>query len=425
MFDVAAFGALVVLLLVVARGVDARVELAVAIAAASVVLASGAISLAGAADVLDRLGPTLGFLAAIFVVSEVARRAGLFEAAGRLVERRPRSGREAVVVVALLAAGITAALSLDATVVLFTPVVVSAVAGRREARGPALLATVEMANASSLPLPVSNLTNLLVFPATGLSFAGFGVRMVIPTVLAVCVVSCVAARAVGREACDEGHANGPVIADDAPRAPVDHPPLGRFGVGVATGIALMLVGFLVSSLADVDPVWVAAAAAVVLGAAAIATGRFSVAAPVLAASPGFLAFVAALAIVVGAAQRRGLDDAVRSVVPGGSGLPALLAVATVAAVLANVVNNLPATLVFLTVIPSGAVARLLALLIGVNVGPNLTYTGSLATLLWRREVRRAGVEPPSRAFYRMAVRTTPVVLVTATVALWAWLHLLG
>ena len=132
-----------------------------------------------------------------------------------------------------------------------------------------------------------------------------------------------------------------------------------------------------------------------------------------------------MAIVVGAAQRRGLDDAVRSVVPGGSGLPALLAVATVAAVLANVVNNLPATLVFLTVIPSGAVARLLALLIGVNVGPNLTYTGSLATLLWRREVRRAGVEPPSRAFYRMAVRTTPVVLVTATVALWAWLHLLG
>ena len=42
------------------------------------------------------------------------------------------------------------------------------------------------------------------------------------------------------------------------------------------------------------------------------------------------------------------------------------------------------------------------------------YTGSLATLLWRRDVRRAGVEPPSRAFYRMAVRTTPVVLVTAT-----------
>ena len=73
------------------------------------------------------------------------------------------------------------------------------------------------------------------------------------------------------------------------------------------------------------------------------------------------------------------------------------------AVLANLVNNLPATLILLAAIPTGATAPLLALLVGVNIGPNVTYTGSLATLLWRREVRESGVEPPRRAFYRFGV----------------------
>ena len=58
------------------------------------------------------------------------------------------------------------------------------------------------------------------------------------------------------------------------------------------------------------------------------------------------------------------------------------------------------------------------MLLGVNVGPNLTYTGSLATLLWRRVVRAAGVEPSRRAFFRFAVVATPLALVLATVMLW-------
>ena len=99
--------------------------------------------------------------------------------------------------------------------------------------------------------------------------------------------------------------------------------------------------------------------------------------------------------------------------------------AGVAAVLANVVNNLPATLVLVSVIPAGSTALLLAMLVGVNVGPNLTYTGSLATLLWRRVVRREGVEPPRRAFFRLAVLTTPAALVAATVALWLTLRVVG
>jgi arsenical pump membrane protein len=96
-----------------------------------------------------------------------------------------------------------------------------------------------------------------------------------------------------------------------------------------------------------------------------------------------------------------------------------------AAVLANVINNIPATLVLLPVLSVGPVGRLLALLVGVNVGPNLTYTGSLATLLWRRVARAEEVEPSRRVFFRLAVLATPLALVVSTVALWLALRLTG
>ena len=65
------------------------------------------------------------------------------------------------------------------------------------------------------------------------------------------------------------------------------------------------------------------------------------------------------------------------------------------------------------------------MLLGVNVGPNLTYTGSLATLLWRRVVRTAGVEPGRGAFFRFAVLATPLALVLATLSLWLTLQVTG
>jgi arsenical pump membrane protein len=105
-------------------------------------------------------------------------------------------------------------------------------------------------------------------------------------------------------------------------------------------------------------------------------------------------------------------------------LPALLAVAALAAVLANLINNLPAVLVLLPLAaPSGAGA-ILAVLLGVNIGPNLTYTGSLATLLWRRILQQHGSAPSLREFTILGLLTVPAGLALAAVALWAGLHAL-
>jgi arsenical pump membrane protein len=100
-------------------------------------------------------------------------------------------------------------------------------------------------------------------------------------------------------------------------------------------------------------------------------------------------------------------------------------VAAVAAVLANVVNNLPATLVLAPMVaPVGPVA-VLAVLIGVNIGPNLSYTGSLSNLLWRRVLRRHRVPAGVGEYTRLGLCTVPATLVVAVLALWAGARLLG
>jgi arsenical pump membrane protein len=113
------------------------------------------------------------------------------------------------------------------------------------------------------------------------------------------------------------------------------------------------------------------------------------------------------------------------VVPAGSGLLALLGIAAVAAVLANIVNNLPATLVLLPLTAASGPAAILAVLIGVNIGPNLTYVGSLSNLLWRRVLRRYDVPAPVGEYTRLGLCTVPTALVIAVLALWASVRLLG
>jgi arsenical pump membrane protein len=121
----------------------------------------------------------------------------------------------------------------------------------------------------------------------------------------------------------------------------------------------------------------------------------------------------------------GMDEVMSKVLPSGSGLVSLLAIAAIAAVLANIVNNLPATLVLLPLVASSGPVAVLAVLIGVNIGPNLTYVGSLSNLLWRRVLRRHDVDAGVGEYTRLGVCTVPVSLTVAVLALWASVQLLG
>ena len=140
----------------------ARTELAVGLGAAAVTLATGLLDAGDVEDVLRHLGPVVLFLVTILVVADVCARAGLFAAAAaRIREASADRPVRLFTGVFLLAAAVTAVLSLDATVVLLTPVVVAAAAAAGTSAWPGSHACLRMANSASLLLPVSNLTNLL------------------------------------------------------------------------------------------------------------------------------------------------------------------------------------------------------------------------------------------------------------------------
>ena len=398
-------------------------EVAFAAPAALVVLATGLEPWPGAIDRWTELFPTVAFLAGVLALAQVADSAGLFDAAGRVLARAGRGGgTRLVATVGAMAVVVTTTLSLDATVVLFTPVAIAALRQQAQAVVDAgLLATVFLANGGSLLLPVANLTNLLVVQQTGLRFGGFVLRMIVPGLVCATVIIGVCARAArrgsvrsaGLDPMPEPDGGRSTAAGGAPRLRLD-----LTGRRVAAGLVVVLAGFFVASTVGVAPAWVAVVGAVTLGSIVVATGRVGVAKLGRAANPGFLVFVLALAAVVDAAARHGLGDGVADLVPHGDGLAAMFAMAMLATVAANLMNNLPATLLLLPSLAPAPVPLVLAAVIGLNVGPNLTYPGSLATLLWRRVVSVHGVEPSPAAFVRTSLVATPLALVSGVVALW-------
>ena len=387
-------------------------EAVAAVPTAGVLIAVGVISWRGAAAEVGRLLPVVGFLAAVLVLARLCDDEGLFRAAGAAMAR-PSSGnqRRLFATVFAIAAATTAILSLDATVVLLTPVVLATARTLRVPARPHAFATAHLANSASLLLPVSNLTNLLAFGAAGLSFIHFTAVMTLPWLAAVGVEFVLLRGLFARELSVE-----PTL-DTAPedvRVPV-------FALVV---LALTLAGFAVTSLFGWSPAWAALAGAIVLGVHGLARGRSTVAGIANALDVPFLAFVLCLGVVVAAVMLNGLDGAMRDVLPAGDTLPALLGIAGVAALLSNVVNNLPAVLVLLPLVATSGPAAVLAVLIGVNVGPNLSYVGSLANLLWRSVVRR-DIPAGFVEFTRIGLLTTPITLAIAVLGLWVGIRLFG
>jgi len=295
---------------------------------------------------------------------------------------------------------------------------VLAAASRTGARArPQAYACGHLANSASLLLPVSNLTNLLAFAVSGLSFGGFARLMTLPWLVAIVVEWVVLRRSFAPDlaAVVTRGAAARDAAADTPRMPV-------FTLVI---LALTLGGFVVASAAGANPAWAALGGALVLAGRALARRETTVTAIARSADVPFLLFVLALGVVVTAVVDNGLGQALRPVLPSGTSLPALLVTTCLAAALASVVNNLPAVLVLLPLAAVSGAGAVLAVLIGVNIGPNLTYTGSLATLLWRRVLRAHGSDVSLPEFTRLGFLTVIPSLALCVLALWAGLRVFG
>ena len=369
---------------------------------------------------IGRLLPVVGFLAAVLVLAKLCDDEGLFHAAGVYMARhswgdgraRQARARRLLVTVFLIAAGTTAVLSLDATVVLLTPVVLTTARTLDVPPRPHGYAAAHLANTASLLLPVSNLTNLLAFTTAGLSFTRFTAAMSLPWLFAVAAEYVLLRWYFRREL-------RAAAATDRPA-----PPAPEIPYFVLTVLILTLIGFGATSLLGLEPAWAAFAGAAVLAVRAVVRGHETPMGILRAANVPFLIAVLALGVLVSAVLDLGLGRVLSHLLPHGTSLPALLGIAAVAAVLSNLINNLPAVLVLLPLVAAAGPVAVLAVLIGVNIGPNLTYPGSLSNLLWRNVVRD---ELPARAreFTTVGLVTVPVTLLLAVTGLWLTCSMLG
>lgn len=325
----------------------------------------------------------------LLLIGLVADDDGLFAAAGHLLGRTARSGWTLFIGATLLIALVTAVLNLDTSVAFLAPVLVYTARSRGGGEAPLLYGCLLLSNAGSLFLPGSNLTNLIVLGHLHLTGTAFLARMWAPA-LAALVVTAVVIAVFERRALR--------LAPEAPSEPTRP----AFGLGAAAVVtATILVLALPAPALAVATVGVVAIGVRLLGRRDEPRHVLGVLGiPVLVGLFG-------VAVALGTLGRvwTGPATLLAHLDPSGT--------AGVAAVSSILVNNLPAA----SLLAAHAPPNPFALLIGLNLGPNLLVTGSLAWILWLRAARNAGASPSLASASRIGVVAVPLSMAAALAVL--------
>ena len=346
------------------------------------------------------------FLIGMMLLSETAREHGAFDwIAATAVNMAGRSRAKLFALVYATGVVVTTFMSNDATAVVLTPAVFVAAKKAKADPLPLLFACALIANAASFVLPISNPANLVIYgghmPPLGAWMAAFA----LPSLASILVTFAVLrftqrARIAGSCECD-----------------VERAPLSNGGRLAIAGIVLTAVLLLIVSALDVElglPTALAGIATAVIVSLLAGRSPWTLARHV---SWGVLPLVAGLFVLVEALDRTGviawiagglrdmLVDPTRAAAVSGTTL----------AFVSNLMNNLPAGLIASSAIAQAQPPQIVtdALLIGVDLGPNLSVTGSLATILWLQAIRREGEDVSFLAFLKVGAVAMPLALVAA------------
>lgn len=342
------------------------------------------------------------FLAGMMMLAQLAAQEGVFDWAACLVARAARGSPLLLFTYVYgLAVLITAFLSNDATAVVFTPAV-AAVARQAGAakKLPYLLICAFVANAASFLLPIANPANLVVYGAAMPALPQWLRVFLLPSVLAIGTTFLLLWASQAKKL------RGTLLVPAR---------MGLTGAGRMTlaGLAFMALLLLLSSGLGwhLGPPTFAAGAGTM--ALVLARGRQSPWPVLRGVSWGVLFLVAGLFIMLGALEHLGLTARLTPLAAqmGPFQLGAALAL------LCNLVNNLPAGLLAGHVLAGAAPNLKAAALVAVDLGPNLSITGSLATLLWLQALRDTGEGITNWRFLRLGVLIMPPALLLALYAL--------
>jgi len=347
------------------------------------------------------------FLAGMMLLSETARREGVFDwVASYAVNQANRSPRRLFLLIYVVGMLVTTFLSNDATAVVLTPAVYAATRKAKVEAAPYLFICAFIANAASFVLPISNPANLVLYadhtPRLGRWLASFA----LPSALSILATYFVL-RWVERSGL-----HGPCAGA------VDQPKLSIGGRTTLAGIALTAIALMTVSAFDMQlglPTFVLGAltTAMVLIRKREPPGRL-----LKGVSWAILPLVAGLFVLVKAVDRSGLTNALAGALSSAARASEPAAAAAAGALLAiasNLMNNLPAGLIASTTIAQAHPPRVVvdALLIGVDLGPNLSINGSLATILWLTAIRREGERFGFWRFLKVGALVMPPALALA------------
>jgi arsenical pump membrane protein len=398
----------IVLMLVRPRGIPEWVWIG---GGAVVLVAARLLPLGGAMHAIREGVDVYLFLAGMMILAELAREEGVFDWVADIAVHHARGSASRLFLwVYLVGTVVTALLSNDATAVVLTPAVLAAVRRAKVEPRPHLLACALIANAASFLLPIANPANLVVYGAH-LPPLGTWLRMFLLPSVASIVATFICLRLLSRRA----------LAGVA--APVEEAyRLDAAGWMAVAGVGVAVVALLVASGLGIPlgaPTCGAGVVALVLVAI---KDRGAPKNAVRNVAWSVLPLVAGLFMIVEALNRAGMMRLTRlglawltsahdgvGKFAGGFGV----------ALLSNLTNNLPAGLAAGTALRQMGQHGLLAhaVLLGVDLGPNLSVTGSLATILWLIALRREGAEITGWEFLKVGVVAMPVALFLALAAL--------
>jgi arsenical pump membrane protein len=325
-------------------------------------------------DAVAQVWPPFVLVVGLLLIGQAAAADGLFEAVGTRIACLPLSPGALLLALLGLVALVTALLNLDTAVVFLTPVLLHAAHRRGLDQRPFLYGTVFMSNSASLLLPGSNLTNLLVLRSDPITGGHFAIQM-LPAWLAACALT--AAFVVV------------TFPLQAATGGVGHPPPIPIGLSaIATVVAAVLM---VTTPNPALPV-------LALGVSVVAHRRLR---PRLGLR--MLAALFMLAVAVGTLARAWPAPTALLTHLGGP------ATAGTAALTSILVNNLPAAVL----LSAHATPHTQALLLGLDLGPNLAVTGSLSAFLWIQAATATGTRPSTRTYSLLGLRLAPLTIAGA------------
>jgi arsenical pump membrane protein len=350
------------------------------------------------------------FLAGMMLLSEIAREQGVFDwIASVAVHHARSSGPRLFALLYLSGVAVTVCLSNDATAIVLTPAVLASVRRARVNPLPFLFACAMIANAASFVLPISNPANLVVFHNGMPPLSRWLAAFLLPSLLSIVTTYIVLRLYFRREL---------TSAVDASSEPVA---LTTDGKLVLLGLAFVVAVLLTASAFGEDLGLPTFVAAVAITTVLLIRTRSSPVPILKQISWSTIALVAALFILVEAVESIGALNFSQHALLAAQQLVAPVAALTVGftvAIANNLVNNLPLGLIAANTLTLTHTQGLLrdVTLIAIDLGPNLSVTGSLATILWLLALRREGLNVTFLDFLKVGLLAMPVALLASIAA---------